>query len=188
MGDGFKGILAGLFSGIVWAIIAATGVAVIASVYHDQLVADIQPRIPPPQPILPDFPQLGYTTPPTADHLIQTAVGMAVSWVFFLGVVVGPILGLVFASLEKSFPRTMNVILKGIIFAVVADLLYALVVFPQQSNPLGVEVQAYGYAFSFVAAAIAGLVLGFLYRRLGGGVIVQHQLTDYEAGQRIQPS
>ena len=82
----------------------------------------------------------------------------------------------------------MNVILKSIIFAVVADLLYALVVFPQQSNPLGVEVQVYNWAFSFVAAAIAGLVLGFLYRRLGGGVIVQHQLTEYEAGQRIQPS
>jgi len=188
MGDSFKGILAGLFSGIVWAFIAATGVALTASVYHNQLVANIQPRIPPPQPILPDFPQLGYTTPPTADQLIQTAVGMAASYIFFLGVIVGPILGLVFASLEKSFPRTMNVIVKGTIFAVVADLLYALAVFPKQSNPLGVEVQVYSYAFSFLAAAIAGLVLGFLYRRLGGGVIVQHQLTEYEPGQRIQPS
>ncbi len=188
MGDSLKGIIAGLFSGIVWAILGATGVAVIVSVYHDRLVADIQPRIPPPQPILPGFPQLGYTTPPTADQLIQTAVGVGVSWIFFLGLIVGPILGLVFSSLEKSFPRTMNAILKSIIFAVVADLLYALVVFPQQSNPLGVEVQVYSWAFSFVAAAIAGLVLGFLYRRLGGGVIVQHQLTEYEAGQRIQPS
>jgi uncharacterized membrane protein YagU involved in acid resistance len=188
MGDSFKGIVAGLFSGIVWAFFVATGVAVIASVYRDQLVADVQPRIPPPQPILPDFPQLGYTTPPTADQLIQTAVGMAVSYIFFLGVIVGPILGLVFSSLEKSFPRTFNIIVKGIIFAVVADLLYALVVFPQQSNPLGFQVQLYSWAFSFLAAAMAGLVLGFLYRRLGGGVIVQHQLTEYEPGQRIQPS
>ena len=185
MGDSFKGILAGLFSGIVWAIIAATGVALVASVYHDRVVADIQPRIPPPQPILPGFPQLGYTTPPTADQLIQTAVGMAVSYIFFLGVIVGPILGLVFASLEKSFPRTMNVMVKGTIFAVVADLLYALVVFPQQSNPLGVEVQVYSYALSFLAAAIAGLALGLLYRRLGGGVLVQRQLSEYELGERV---
>jgi hypothetical membrane protein len=103
---------------------------------------------------------------------------MAVSYIFFLGVIVGPILGLVFASLEKSFPRTMNVMIKGTIFAVVADLLYALVVFPQQSNPLGVEVQVYSYAVSFLAAAIAGLALGLLYRRLGGGVLVQRQLSD----------
>ena len=114
MGDSLKGIIAGLFSGIVWAAVGAIGVAVIVSVYHDRLVADIQPRIPPPQPILPGFPQLGYTTPPTADQLIQTAVGMGVSWIFFLGLLVGPVLGLVFSSLEKSFPRTMNVILKSI--------------------------------------------------------------------------
>ena len=79
MGDSLKGIIAGLFSGIVWAAVGAIGVAV------------------------PGFPQLGYTTPPTADQLIQTAVGMGVSWIFFLGLLVGPVLGLVFSSLEKSF-------------------------------------------------------------------------------------
>jgi uncharacterized membrane protein YagU involved in acid resistance len=187
MGDSLKGIIAGLFSGIVWAVVGATGVAVIVSVYHDRLVAYVQPRIPPPQPILPGFPQLGYTTPPTADQLIQTAVGMGVSWIFFLGLFLGPVLGFVFSWVEKSFARTMNVIVKGAIFAVVADMLYALVQFPDLSAPLGVEVRVYSFAFSFLAAAIAGLVLGFLYRRLGGGVIVQHQLTEYDVGQRTQP-
>jgi len=185
MGDGLRGILAGLFSGLVWALIVATGIAVIVSVNHDKLVALVQPRIPPPQPLLPGFPELGYTSPPTADQLIQTAVGMVVSWIFFLGLVIGPVLGFVFSWLEKSFPSNTNVTVKSTVFAVLADFLYALVEVPQ-STPLGDEARVYGYAFSFLAAAIAGVVLGFLYKRLGGGVIVQHQLTEYEAGKTIQ--
>jgi hypothetical protein len=66
MGDDLRGIIAGFFSGMVWAIFVATGVAVIVSVNHNKLVALVQPRIPPPHPLLPGFPQLGYTTPPTA--------------------------------------------------------------------------------------------------------------------------
>jgi len=183
LGDGSKGIFAGLLSGIVWAFIVATGVAVIVSVYHDRLVALIQPRIPPPQPILPGFPELGYTTPPTADQLIQTAVGMAVSWIFFLGLIVGPVLGFVFSWLEKSFPRNMNILARSTIFGIVADLLYALAQFPQQSTPLGDEARVYGLAISFLAAAVAGLVLGFAYKRVGGGVIDQHQLAEYQVAK-----
>ena len=182
MGDGLRGITAGFFSGIVWAFIVATGIAVIVSVNHDTLVALVQPRIPPPQPLLPGFPELGYTTPPTADQLIQTAVGMVVAWIFFLGLVIGPVLGLVFSWVEKSFLRTVNVIVKSVIFGVVADLLYALVEVPQ-STPLGDEARVYGYLSSFLAAAIAGVVLGFVYKRLGGGLVVQHQLTEYEEGK-----
>jgi hypothetical protein len=37
-----------------------------------------------------------------------------------------------------------------------------------------------------LVAAVAGVVLGFVYKRLGSGVIVQHQLTEYEAGKSIQ--
>lgn len=180
MGDGLRGITAGLFSGIVWAFIVATGIAVIVTINHDKLVALVQPRIPPPQPLLPGFPELGYTTPPTADQLIQTAVGMVVAWIFFLGLVIGPVLGLVFSFVEKSLPRTMNVIVKSIIFGVVADLLYALVEVPQ-STPLGDDARVYGYAFSLLAAAIAGVVLGFAYKRLGAGGVVQHQLSEYGA-------
>lgn len=182
MGDGLKGITAGFFSGIVWAFIVATGIAVIVSVNHDTLVALVQPRIPPPQPLLPGFPELGYTTPPTADQLIQTALGMLVAWIFLLGLVIGPVLGLVFSWVEKSFPRTVNVIVKSVVFSVVADLLYALVEVPQ-STPLGDEARVYGYLSSFLAAAIAGVVLGFVYKRLGGGLVVQHQLIEYEKGK-----
>jgi hypothetical protein len=185
MGDGLRGIIAGFFSGMVWAFFVATGIAIIVSVNHDKLVALVQPRIPPPQPLLPGFPQLGYTTPPTADQLIQTAVGMVVSWIFFLGLVSGPVLGLIFSWLEKSFPSNTNLIVKSTVFAFLADLPYALVEVPQ-STPLGDEARVYGYAFSFLAAAVAGVVLGFLYKRLGSGVMVQHQLTEYEAGKPIQ--
>jgi len=188
MGDGLRGIIAGFFSGMVWAFFVATGIAVIVSVNHDKLVALVQPRIPPPQPLLPGFPQLGYTTPPTADQLIQTAVGMVVSWIFFLGLVIGPVLGLVFSWLEKSFPSNTNVIVKSTIFGLVADLLYALVEVPQ-STPLGDEARVYGYAFSFLGAAVSGAVLGFLYKRLGGGIIIQHQLNEYEEeGQLLKPT
>jgi len=185
MGDGLRGIIAGFFSGMVWALFVATGIAVIVSVNPNKLVALVQPRIPPPHPLLPGFPQLGYTTPPTADQLIQTAVGMVVSWIFFLGLIIGPVLGLVFSWLEKYFPSNTNVIVKSTVFAVLADLLYALVEVAQ-STPLGDEARVYGYAFSFLAAVVAGVVLGFVYKRLGSGVIVQHQLTEYEAGKSIQ--
>jgi hypothetical protein len=76
----------------------------------------------------------------------------------------------------------VNLIVKSVIFGVVADLLYALVEVPQ-STPLGDEARVYGYLSSFLAAAIAGVVLGFVYKRLGGGLVVQHQLTEYEKGK-----
>jgi hypothetical protein len=180
MGDGLKGVTAGFLSGIVWAFIVATGIAVIVSVNHDKLVALVQPRIPPSQPLLPGFPELGYTTPPTADQLIQTALGMVVAWIFVLGLVIGPVLGLVFSEVEKSFPRNMNVIVKSVIFGLVADVLYALVEVPQ-STPLGDEARVYGYLSSFLAAAVAGVVLGFAYKRLGARAVVQHQLSEYGA-------
>jgi len=161
-----RGIIAGLFAGFVWAFVAAVGIAIVVQLYHDKLVALVQPRIPPPQPLLPGFPELGSTTPPTADQLIQQAVGMATASIFFVALISGPVLGIVFAWLQKSYGRNMNIIKNGVVFSLLADMLYVLIQVAPPTSPLGDEARIFGATFSLLSASAAGIVLGASYKRL----------------------
>ena len=161
-----RGIIAGLLAGFVWAFVTAIGIAIVVQLYHDKIVAYVQPRILPPQPLLPGFPELGSTTPPTADQLIQQAVGMATASIFFVGLISGPVLGIVFAWLEKSYGGNRDIMRNSILFSLLADMLYVLIQLAPPTSPLGNEARIFGATFSLLSASAAGIVLGAAYKRL----------------------
>ena len=180
-----RGIIAGLAAGFTWAFVTGIGIAIVVAVYHDKLVAYVQPRIPPPQPLLPGFPELGSTTPPTADQLIQEAVGMAVASIFFTALISGPVLGIIFAWLEKTYGKNRNIIKNSILFSLLADTLYIFSQFAPPYSPLGNEARIFGAFFSLLSASAAGIALGVAYGKLGDITSVQTELDDYQTGKIV---
>jgi hypothetical protein len=179
----FRGFIAGLPAGFVWAFVTSIGLVIEISVFHGRIVAYVQSRIPPPQPLLPGFPEFGTTTAFTVDQLIQDVIGAIVFRFFMIGLGVGPILGIIFSWLDKKSPRR-NLIVKSLAFGILANTLFALLQFSPPYSSFGLEARSVLAMFSYFSAILASLVLAAVYKKLGelGPRRIQSQLTDFQTG------
>jgi len=177
-----RGTLSGIIAGIIWGGVTILTQFVFFSIFHDAILANVQSSIPGPQPLLPGFPQFGFTQPPDPAQLI-TAYAHAISTItLILGLLAGGVLGLAMAVFKTPL-RISRVALKSTLLGLAAWAIYTI---PSlfQSNPLGDGARLFALCAGLVSALVSSSFLGVLYWRVSPRTIIDSQFAKIVEGSQ----
>lgn len=135
-------MLAGLVEGVAGGVIFAAGTVILILLPSGQISLDLQ------------------------------ALGLLYFFIilsFSQGLVIGPLLGLVYAVTEKRFLKNRSLEMKGLVFG--ATVWIPSVITNLGELAFGISIYAAMIAFVLVGDLVLGYVLGIFYRRFGPQIV-----------------
>lgn len=176
-----RGALSGVIAGMVWGGTSILGQFAFFLIFHDAILANVQSSIPSPQPLLPGFPEFGFTQPPDPGQLIAAFAYTTAIITLILGLFVGGVFGLVMAIFKTQQSRVGSVVLKSNLLGLATWAVYTI---PSlfESTPLGEDARLFATGTGFVSALVSSSVLGTLYWRITPRTNVDSQSVKLVTG------
>ncbi len=149
MGQVGVGAKSGLLAGSVWGLMSALGFYAIVQVFPDAWTAQLESRFPPGT-----FPE----------EFLAFASNLLIVIPLILGIVVGPILGMIFSAIHDKYLKSRRIEYRGILFSLVLWLVYD-VLDGISSLAFGLDYYLAGAGLGFLDNLVFGFLMGNLYQR-----------------------